>query len=525
MNQNMLGKKYYDSRSACQVIGSLIQNPILIKKSEYKLEQDDFVKPLHMAIFTVVYNLAYQGVKAIGISEIETYLANNDLLNHKKIFENEKNLEWLNKIIQDANISNFEYYYDVVRKMSLLRNYINNGIDVKDILDVDEIDVAIEKIQREKFNKMSIKDIMSMMDKKNIQSKKRFVLKSNIVSRKAGDAAEELRKRLKENPPYGLSLESKYLNEITKGASGGKVLLETRDTGCGKTRVAIRRLLNFTASFLWDFKKEKFISNPNGQHNSGLYIGTEMDVYEELEPMMWAFISGVEESRILYEVLTEEENKRVDRAIKILEETKLYLIDNADFDISFLQQTIEEYKINYNIGFVGLDYIELNSGLSAEYSEMTKGMTVREDQVLLNLSKDLKNIAKKYDVFINAFTQTTDEARREHVRDQRAVKGARSLPNKVDLGMVVFEPDKKEMEKIQPIIEQMKGLIKKPNICYSIYKNRGGKLKLIRIFGYQDLGTMEFVDLFCTNWDYERINVNKINIEVTENDEIIATSY
>ena len=120
-------------------------------------------------------------------------------------------------------------------------------------------------------------------------------------------------------------------------------------------------------------------------------------------------------------------------------------------------------------------------------------------------------MAKRYDIAIIGFTQTTDEARRDGVRDQRAVKGARSLPNKCDLGMVSFAPTKKELELLEEVIEKV-GLNNRkcvPNICYSIYKNRGGKIKNIKIWGYQDLGTMEYIDLFCTDESYVPVNVDK----------------
>lgn len=261
---------------------------------------------------------------------------------------------------------------------------------------------------------------------------------------------------------------------------------------------------------MWDFNKRKFVKNPH-KPVASLYIGTEMELYEELEPMMWAFVSGVDEDKIHANAMTKDERIRVERAIEILKETELYLEDEENYDISFLAHTIEHYKTEHNIGAVAIDYLELTSALTSEFTQMTRGMGVREDQVLLNLSANIKNMAKRYDISIIGFTQTTDEARRDGVRDQRAVKGARSLPNKCDLGMVSFAPTKKELELLEEVIEKV-GLNNYkcvPNICYSIYKNRGGKIKNIKIWGYQDLGTMEYVDLFCTDESYVPMNVDK----------------
>lgn len=403
--------------------------------------------------------------------------------------------------------------------MSLLRSYLEQGIDISDILNIDELDPVKKQEQQDQFDSMTMDDVINLCDKKFLVAKKNFLIKNDNESRKAGDDAEALYLKLKESPSYGLGLESGYLNTITRAMQKKKFFLETRDSGTGKTRVAIRRLLNVTAPYLWDFKRKDFVQNPNGMNNSALYIGTEMDLRDEIEPMSWAFVSGVDETKIKDCTLTKEEDKRIRKAIEILKDTQLYQEHNPNFSVSYLWRIIEEYKKQYNIYSVGLDYIELNPSLIGEYTNNTKGMGVREDQILLDLSTNLKNIARDIDVFIMAFTQTTDEARRDGIRDQRAVKGARSLPNKADVGVVSFEPTKKELEKIDPIVVR-KGLVnhKYPNICHSFYKIRGGiqQHKDIKVWGYQDLGTMEYEDMFCTDKNYKLVNVNPTKIEMVD---------
>lgn len=519
MIKGKIVEKYYDPRSACQVLGVLMIDPQLLKSRKYNLEQSDFVGGMHQTIFTCIYNLANQGVKQIGIGEIETYLANTSPIDHTKVFERNNGEEWISKTVEDANSLNFDYHYQTVKKMALMRSYLSQGITIKDILDLEEIEPNTAKKQRDVFDNMSIEEIVREVDKRNLVAKKHFLINGTTKTKKAGDGAKELYEKTKQSPSYGLAFESKYLNTVLRGAGKKKVLLETRDTGCGKSRVAIKRLLGFTAPYLWDYEKETFVENPNGVDNGALYIGTEMEQDEEIEPMMWAFLSGIDEERIRDNNLTADEEERVQKAIQILENTKLFLVDEEDISVTFLWNIIEEYKLKYNIYAVAVDYIEITSGMIGEFVQDTKGMTAREDMVLLNLSKNLKNMARKLDVFINAFTQTTDEARRDEIRDQRAVKGARSLPNKVDAGIVTFEPTNKELEKLEPIMEKITGLVKSktPNICYSFYKNRGGSIKNIKIWGYQNLGNMEYYDLFCTDNNYKLLNINPTKIKVVGN--------
>ena len=510
--------KYYNSQASCQVLGCLMNNPSFLKRKEFNLNVEDFIGDKHILLFTCVYNLVQQGLKEISIGDIETYLSNNDLKGHDLFFNNEQNFEWLSKVYEDANLSNFEYYYGLIRKMALLRSYLEEGFDVRDILDMDEIDHIIIKEQNEKLDIMTIEEIKRYFDKKAMRVKQKFDERDETNKRKSGDNAKELRQLLKETPSYGYNLESKYLNTITRGALPKKFILETRDSGLGKTRVAIERLIGICSPYLWDFNTNQYIKNPNGMNNSGLYIGTEMELYEELEPMIWAFISGVEEHLIRNNTLTEEEEARVNKAVEYSSQMKLFLEDEENYDLAYLWNTAEQYKEDYNITVMCIDYLELTAGLIGEYSQLTRGMSVREDQVLLNLSANVKNICKRFDLTIFGFTQTTDEARRDGVRDQRAIKGARSLPNKCDVGITVFEPTKKELEIIEPLIEKCKGINRQvtPNSCYTIYKNRGNIYKNIKIWGFNNLGNGRFIDMFCTDAFYSPINIEQTFIELEE---------
>ncbi|MEG2786443.1 MAG: DnaB-like helicase C-terminal domain-containing protein [Romboutsia sp.] len=506
--------KYYDNRAALQILGCLMKQPNLLKSKKYKLSELDFITPHHKALYITIYNLSNQGAEIIGLNDVETYLHNSRPLDYTQLFEKEFNgSEWITKTIEDASPYNFEYYYNMLIKMSILRSKIESGVDVGEILDKNEMDTNIISTQLEKLDNMSIKDLLDYFDKKNLESKRRFIVEEEEADRKCGDKAEELREQMKKEPNFGFSTESEYFNTITRGWRRKGFYLETRDSGMGKTRVAIKRLLQVTSPKLWDEDTYDFLDNESAIGNSALYIGTEMDTYEELEPMMWAFVSGVDEDRIRRNELTEEEDERVNTAINILKKTNLFLVDEEDFDVTYLWYKVEQYVTEYNICAAALDYIELNNALVSEYIQETRGMGAREDQVLLNLSRNIKNIAKNFNLAFFSFTQTTDEARRDNIRDQRAVKGARSLPNKADVGIVTFEPTKKEIDLLEPILEKS-GLVenKYPNVCYSFYKNRGGRIKNVKIWGYQNLGTMRFVDLFCTDHSYAQIAIDKTKI-------------
>ena len=318
------------------------------------------------------------------------------------MFEKFDGKKWITDILQDANVDNFDYYYDLFRKYSLLRSYLKQGFDISEILDLTELDSEILDKQQKDFELMSINDIIQYFDRQNMQSKERFLINDKNVSRKSGDGADELYDIVRQSPSYGYGLDSELLNAVTYGALGGRTMLESRDSGTGKTRSAIKRLVKLCSPYLWDNKLNKYVPNPNGNGNAGLYIGTEMDTYLELEPMIWCFIANVDERKFLQGKTTKEEEERIIQAKEYSKQANLFLEDMEDFDINYLWQIVEKYSSEYDVKMVVLDYIELNSALATEYIHMAKGMNVREDMILLNLSKNIKSIAKRFNIFCTA---------------------------------------------------------------------------------------------------------------------------
>lgn len=278
-----------------------------------------------------------------------------------------------------------------------------------------------------------------------------------------------------------------------------------------KSRIGLKRLVLHCAPRYWCHKSKQFIDNPRGKDGAGLYINTELEK-AEVESIVWATISGVEEWKITEDVLTEEEEARLNEAIEIEQDMRLFMETEENYDIAYLRYQIERYKAMENIGLVALDYIELTPALISEYVQQTK-MAARGDSVLLNLSAELKAMARQFKVAITAFTQISDNARRdETIRDSSAIANSKSIQNKADLGVVVFEPTAKELEKVQPIIQAQQGFCPPPNVIYHLYKNRKGRIKSCKLFAYQDLGTMTVIDCFVTNDRYEQININPVEI-------------
>ena len=63
-----------------------------------------------------------------------------------------------------------------------------------------------------------------------------------------------------------------------------------------------------------------------------------------------------------------------------------------------------------------------------------------------------------------------------------------------------------------------------PNICISVYKNRGGKYNNVKIWLYIDYSTMRVDDLFVTDNDYQILEVAKTYTGIIEDGSVIIAN-
>jgi replicative DNA helicase len=502
-------KKYYSKQASIKVLGALCKNPKLLNRGEYPLEVEDFIGDTHIILFSVIYNLNNQGVEKIDISDIESYL---NLISDSRAYnlffaeKNRENLDWLYEVLEES-VDNFNYYYDIVRKFSILREYLYNGIDITYLYNIDELDPYLIEQQNNRFNNMSIQDIIREIDKKTRTVKDIFTGKMGEESLKVGDCVDELLEELRESPSVGWNTESKYLTTIINGMSKGEFILEIRDSGTGKTRVGIKRAIMYSAPEYWDFQKKDFVKNSCFTPDNGtIFFNTEMKPKEEIVPIILGFLSGIPSGKIKRQrnSLTREEEMRLQRAKEISKQMPFYIVKESDYNIQFLKDMIEKYQSQNNIGLVILDYIEETPSLMQEYQQKMK-TSVSSYQMLNNLSKELKNMAVDYDVCMVAMSQASGEAKMQNLRDANASAGSKSLVNKTDYGISVFSLTESELKKIESLCSDKFT----PNQVISVFKGRDSEYPRAKIFLSVNLGNGCIIDGFVTDWSYKKMAVSK----------------
>lgn len=519
MTKNQLSK-YSNKQAIREVLGSIMHNPRLIK--EYKITKNDFPENFHKLIFAAINNLYLNGAEEIDAVTIDEYISHFDA--QYNLFTKNNGIVFLECIEDMAVPINIKYYSDQLKKFSLLRRYVENGIDVSDFYDPDEIDGSLSEAQRAKFDNSSISDIINHFKRKQIEIISPFTVSENRDSKKAGVGGLEQKTRWKENTAWGLSYSSAYFTTAVHGLRKKRFTVKTAGTGIGKTRSTISDIAFACSPKYYDKKRNVWCENPNGVNNGVLYIGTEMELLEEIDPILWAYIADVPQEHIEFNVYEEGEEERVDEAIRILsDESNIWLEYIPEYTFSALEEVIEYHKIEHNISHVFFDYIHSTVELIGEYSEQSKvKMNVREDQVLSELSRKMKELTRKYDISIDTCTQVNGDFKNEANRDQTIVAGAKAIINKADIAYIMMPPTQMELKRVEPILRQMINT-PEPNVIYSLYKNRGGKWKMIKIWLHIDYDTMRVHDLFVTDYNYNLItDMPKTYINIIDEKQLTA---
>jgi len=135
--------------------------------------------------------------------------------------------------------------------------------------------------------------------------------------------------RLKESPDVGVPLYGPLINTITRGARLRKFYLRSAATGTGKTRSMIADACYIGCNRIYD---DIFGWIKNGVAEPTLFIATEQDL-EEVQTMMLAFISNVDEEHIINHTYDGDEEERVLEAGQIISNSPIYVEILPDFSL------------------------------------------------------------------------------------------------------------------------------------------------------------------------------------------------
>ena len=500
-----------DSHAYGQIIGCLMYKPLLFLEYPDIQTQDFDSKPARIC-FLAIKKLYEAGATVLTPLEVDQEIERSGA-GAAQLYKTEGGLDFLKNAYEYAQLGNFDLHYKRLKKYSLLRRLQKAHYDISYyyIEDKDIKDPHLEAELVDRLEKASLEDILNTIEKDYSEIRNDFL----NGGKTKGDPAEglvNLIEGLRQSPSIGPSLEGKMFSSICRGARDGCFFLKSASTSAGKSRTSIFDACHIAYPKRWSHEKKSFIEELQSDGSPRiprkvLFIVTEMDK-EELQTIMLAYLSGVDEDHILTGHYELGELTRVHQAAKIIEEYSGYFIieEISDPNLQNVEATIRKYATVDQIKYVFFDYIHTTASMISQFSRSG----LREDVVLMLMANQLKQLAKDYNLFIFSATQVNalgmgdDEM---NFKDEKSIRGSKAVADKADMGYVMTRVSEKGWQTVVPTLKiaAREGTIspeildKPPTHVLDIYKMRRGRYKMIRIWCYIHLGTGERKDLFITN--------------------------
>ena len=505
---------YIDISAITNVIGNVFKNPKILELTDkYFFSEDDFIDDFHKIVFGTIDSLHELGVEQITLNAIEDFL--NDRPKKKAVYDTNKGAEYLLRCAENANINTFDYYYNRMKKMTLFRTYKNIGMDLSWLYDPDNIfDSKKKQEQEEWLDNSTLVDIANLIDDKILDIKAKCIDNSYSCGVQAGEGIDDLVESLRTTPEIGYPLFGPYINTVVRGARLKKFYLRSAATGVGKSRAIAADACYVGCYQMYDLKTGRWIST--GKAEPVMYIATEQDL-SEIQTMMLAFLSGVDEEHILTGQYGEGEWERVVKAKQLIKTSKIYFEQLPDFSLKDIENTIIRGIREHEARYVFLDYIHSSLKILEEITKRSGGIRLREDNVLFMMSIRLKDLCNQYGVFILSATQLNSDYQESETPDQNLLRGAKSIADKIDVGMIMLETTAKDREALADILQ--KTGYEMPDIKISIYKNRRGRWKGVYLWAKANRGICRIETLFVTNYRYELCDIEDLKIHIADESE------
>lgn len=253
-----------------------------------------------------------------------------------------------------------------------------------------------------------------------------------------------------------------------------------------------------TQEWAWDGGTEK-----------SLIIVTEQEE-DEIQTMILAYLSGVNEDNILFSSYEEGEEERVQKALQIMDiyQNNLRICRMPNPNIEQIQQVVRAEVLENDVSYIFYDYIFLNPALLNEFRDLK----MADHQVLGMLSAALKDLAVELNVFILSSTQLNaqGEDNSKNIKNESAIRGSRAIVDKVDMGCIVTRPTDDDLHVVESFCSKI------PNVVTDVYKMRRGRYTQVRIWSYVDLGTCRTEDLLVTDGKLRPVAVGNLKQEYDE---------
>lgn len=341
-------------RPIFNVIGSICQDTELLRHNDVQLRPEDFMQSLHKIVFKAINNIVFNAsgdrVTNVTAVDIDNYLSSYPT--QYKVWNEQKGYEYIQNCLEHANKETFWQSYDLLKKMSVLRAYVEEGFDVSGLYDWESEDYLAREKSLKELQKKDMKDIFEYFTLKNLRVKDDFNIETEVKYFRAGTGVSELLDSAREGDTMGYPTGMGFENSAFGGMKRGKFLLRSAATGGMKTSLAIADMIKVAVPRMYIDGEWKY----NGVSIPSLFISTELEK-EDLDFLALSHITGINRKKIAEGRFNMEERKLLEEAGKMLEESPFYLAHIPDFSVNDIEEIIERHVLDYGVGYVAFDYI------------------------------------------------------------------------------------------------------------------------------------------------------------------------
>ena len=497
-----------DKNAVLQVIGSLMKKPSLLsEKDKYNLQPNDFESRFERYIFIAILNSYTNGAQSLSEIDIDNYL-----MEHKDqylLFQQNNGISYLQDALDMSTPENFEYYYNRIKKFNCLKDLKKSGFDISEFYEENELNPRQFEINQ-RFETLKPKDIFDGLKRKIYKVEGEYTEGDASITTDVSVGIDELLEKLKNSPDAGARFQGKYFNTVTRGARKGKYYIVSFPSGGGKTRLLLGEAcyLAFPMRFSWETMEWKITGNAE----KTLFIATEQ-TKEEIQTMIVAYLTGINEDVILYGHFTKEQQTVIEEAKEVIKKYKdnLMIVQITMKTVEVVKSVVRQNCIVNEIKNVIFDYIFSNPALLNEFRDLK----IREDVALLMLSTALKDLAVEQDVFMMSATQlnSSQDTNEKGIKNQNSIRGSKSIVDKADIAMIGGLVPDDQRDQIAPYVAKY-GM---PTQVYDVYKVRRGKWTNLKIWSNVDLGTCRRSDVFVTDSNIKEIEVPIMEVNFDDN--------
>ncbi len=408
-----------------QILGCLMKNPLLLVDHDVRVE-DFGAQKVAKIIFISIKNLFEKGTNTISPIEIDQDIERYEA--SSVIYKQERGLDVLKDSFDLSEEKSFKYYYTRLKKLTLLRVLLKQGYDISPYYKKDFESMEEENETLERFDSATIEDILNYVEGNYNRIKQEFLV-GKKEDAQAANGIDELIDGLMEKPEIGVPLCGEIFSSVVMGARRSKYYLRSAKSSLGKSRMATFDMCKICYPVYWSHKDNNFVKevDEKGQIRLArkvLIITTELSK-DEVQTMVLAYLSGVNEAHILMGTYVEDELERVRFAAEIMKKYQDCMFIDAipDPNLVNIQACIKKYATIEKVQAVAYDYIFSSPSLLGSLNGK-----LREDTALLLLSTQLKDLANEYNLFILSSTQVNADAmNNEGFKDETCIRAAKSI--------------------------------------------------------------------------------------------------